>query len=331
MIEKNLFCSFNGQDVYLYILHGSGIEVGVIEFGAAIKFIRMQTKTGIKSVALDYQTIEELLKSGTFCGATIGRVANRIAGAKFTLNGREYNLSANEGKNCNHGGVNGFDKKLFKSEVCGDILRLTLLSPDGDQGFPGNLTLTVEYELKDKTLEIRYSALSDKDTLWSPTSHVCFNLNGEGSGDIFDTVLKINAEKVTLSDIEHIATGETAYVVGTPFDFTQPRAIGSAINADNEQLKWSGGYDQNYVLTGEHAATAYSNASRLKLDVYTDLPGLQFYSGNYLNGRYSPRDGFCLEPQYFPNAINIENFESPILKANELKTHYVHFKFSLLN
>ncbi len=334
MTDKIFFDNYDGQDCYLYVLHGDGIEAGITDLGAAVQYIRVHTKQGIKDVALGYSTIKERLQSGTYCGATIGRVANRIKNSQFVLSGTRYNIPPNDGKNCNHGGVNGFDERLFKAETCGDILRLTLLSSDGDMGFPGNLTFVVEYELKNKTLEIRYSALSDKDTLWSPTCHAYFNLNGEDCGNISDTVLKINAEKITLSDGDRIATGETAYVAGTPFDFTRPTPIGVKIDCDNEQLKSAGGYDHNYILKSGHAATAYNASSGLKLDLYTDLPGLQLYTGNFLKGigktrEYQPRDGFCLEPQYFPNAINIDGFDAPILTANKEKKHYIRYEFKV--
>lgn len=334
MIDKIYFDNYEGQDCYLYVLHGDGIEVGITDFGAAVQIIKLKTKRGVKDVALGYPTISERLASGTFCGATIGRVSNRIRNSSFALNGKEYNITANDGNNCNHGGKEGFHTRTFKAEPAGDILRLTLLSPDGDQGFPGNLKLCVEYGLVGKTLEIRYSAVSDKDTLWAPTGHTYFNLSGEDSGNALDTVVKINAEKITLLDKEHIVTGETAYVAGTPFDFTRPRPIGLSINADDEQLVWAGGYDVNFILNGRFAASAFSAASGIKLDVYTDLPALQLYTGNYLqgsgkNGIYRPRDGFCLEPQFVPNSCNLGNFAAPLLTANKESAHFIKYKFSI--
>lgn len=324
MIEKKLFDNFEGRDSYLYVLHGDGIEAGIIDFGASVQFIKLHTKNGVKDVALGYSTINERLNSGTYCGSTIGRVSNRIKNSEFFLNGKAYKLASNDGTNCNHGGVFGFDKRFFNAEIHGEVLSLCITSPDGDQGFPGSLKLCVEFELIGKRLEVRFTAESDKDTVWAPTFHPYFNLDGEGSGSALNTVLKINADKITVTDDEHIPTGEEACVSGTPFDFTIPRAIGSSIGAN--------GYDQNYILCGECAATAYSASSGIIMDVYTDLPGLQFYSGNSLNGRgktgeYFPGNGFCLEPQYFPNAVNIPQFASPVLKAGSVKKHYIHYDF----
>lgn len=334
MTDKIFFDKYDGQDCYLYVLHGGGIEVGITDFGAAIQYLRVNTKNGVKDICLNYPTIEERVKSGTYCGATIGRVANRIKNSRFTLGGNEYKLSANDGNNCNHGGRNGFDKRIFEAETKDDILVLKLLSRDGDQGFPGNLNLTVEYKLSGKNLEIRYSAVCDTDTLWAPTSHLCFNLNGEGSGSALDTVLKINADEITPLDSNHIPVGNKKFVAGTPFDFTKPRPVGPCINQSDEQLIMSEGYDHNYILKGKYAATAFGTASGIRLDLYTDLPGLQLYSGNYLKGKgksgeYRPRDGICLEPQYFPDAVNIESFISPVLKANCTRTHYIRYEFNV--
>lgn len=336
MIEKIFFDNYDGQDCYLYVLHGDGIEVGITDFGAAIQYLLINTKKGVKDICLGYSTIAERINSGTYCGATIGRVANRIKNACFAIGGKTYNIVANDGVNCNHGGKKGFDTKLFQAEIKGDILVMKLLSEDGDQGFPGNLNLTVEFDLKGKSLEIRYFAESDADTVWAPTSHLCFNLNGEDSGSALDTVLKINADEITLLDSSHIPTGYKMLVGGTSFDFIKPRPIGIYINQPDEQLVMAKGYDHNYILKGEYAATAFDAASGIKLDLYTDLPGLQLYTGNYLKGQgksseYHPRDGICLEPQYFPNAVNEEKFASPVLKANCIKNFYIRYEFTISN
>lgn len=324
MIEKVLFDNYNGCNCYLYVLRGEGIEVGITDFGAAVQFIRLSAEKGITDVALGYPTIKERLDSGTYCGVTIGRVTNRIKNSRFSLNGKEYALTPNDGKNCNHGGINGFDKRFFSAGIKGDRLELSLESPDGDQGFSGNLKLCVEFGLRGKRLEVRFSAESDEDTVWAPTLHPYFNLDGENGGCVYDTLLQINSDKITVTDGEQISTGEERCVAGTPFDFTSLRKIGSCISKD--------GYDQNYVLKGEWAATAYSAISGIVMDVYTDLPGLQFYSGKFLKGKgksveYGAGYGFCLEPQYFPNAVNIEKFASPVLKAGIKKTHYIYYDF----
>ncbi len=333
MITKKYFGSYKNVNAYLYTLYGENIEVDILDFGAAVYAIRLHTNQGIKDVALHFPTIEEYVQSGAYCGATVGRIANRIGGARFSLHNKQYTLSANEGKNQLHGGKVGFSHRFWNAKIVGDVLKFTLQSEDGDQGFPHRLTMTAEYELIHGTLEIRYTAIADGDTVWAPTNHTYFNLDGESSGNILTTKLKINANQYTLLDAEHISTGKVASVTGTPFDFTEFKTIEKDIDAEDEQLRLSNGYDCNFILRGELAAIATSEQSGITLTVHTDLPGLQFYSGNYLNGQgktheYSPRNGFCLEPQYLPNAVNLPNFDFPLLKANEKKTHYIRFTFT---
>lgn len=333
MIDKTLFDNYNGQNVFMYILRNEDIEVGITDYGAAIQYLLIRTEKGWVDVCLGYPTIQERIHSGTYCGATIGRVANRIKGASFFLNGVRYRLPANDGKNCNHGGTEGFDKRFFHAERCGDILRLTLLSRDGDQGFPGSLSLCVEFSLNAGSLQIDYAAVSDRDTFWSPTCHAYFNLNGEGSGNVLDHELQIFADDMTLADREHIPTGGIAKTAGTPFDFTFPKAIGKDIGVEEEQLLWAGGYDHNFVLKDSHAASVFGTRSGIRMEVYTDLPGLQFYSGNGLGGKgkrgeYRPHDGFCLEPQFFPDAVHLPGFAVPSLKANSPERHFIRYVFN---
>ncbi len=333
MITKKYFDCYKNVNAYLYTLHGKNIEVDILDFGAAVYAVRLHTNQGEKDVTLHFPTIEEYVQSGAYCGATVGRIANRIGDASFSLHDKNFLLSANEGKNQLHGGEVGFSHRFWKAEIIGNVLKMSLQSEDGDQGFPHNLTMTVEYELIHGTLEIRYTAIADGDTVWAPTNHTYFNLEGENSGNILTTKLKINAEQYTLLTPEHISTGEIASVRDTPFDFTEFKEIGKDIDAENEQLRLSNGYDCNFILRGELAVIATNERSGITLTVYTDLPGLQFYSGNYLNGRgktheYSPRCGFCLEPQYVPNAVNLPQFDFPLLKANEKKTHSIRFEFT---
>lgn len=334
MLTKSLFDVYNGKDIYLYTLSNNQLKVGITDFGAAIQFLKVKTKAGDTDVCLGYNTIEDRLESVSYCGATIGRVANRIGNARFNLNGKEYRLSVNDGKNQNHGG-RGFSERLWQAEIVGDVLKLTIESADGDEGFPHKLNMTVEYELVENRLEIRYSATADGDTVWAPTNHAYFNLDGENSKNIYDIKLKINADEFTLLDAEHISTGEIVSVKGTPFDFTEFKTIGAEINTENKQLIMAQGYDCNFILNNELAAIVKSERSRIQLSVYTDMPGLQLYTGNYLcgkgrTGEYVKRQGFCLEAQYFPNAVNIPNFETPLLKMGEIKKHYIYYKFDLL-
>ena len=340
MIIKTFFDDYNGARAHLYTLSKNGLIVQICDFGAMIYSILVQTPKGEVDVCLGYPTLLSYAKSGAYCGATVGRVANRIGGANFTLNGKNYWLSANENGNAHHGGFTGFSHRLWQAEICGDVLKLSLLSPDGEQGFPANLYMTVEYEIVGSALEIRYSATADGDTLWAPTNHTYFNLNGEGSGDILGTLLQINAQTYTPANAQHVCSGQVACVSGTPFDFTGFKAIGADICANDEQLNFSSGYDCNYIinnnLKGRPVATAIGDKSGISLLVYSNLPGLQFYSGNYLkgvgkSGEYAPKHGFCLEPQYFPNAINCQNFASPIIHKGEKKNCFIRYEFRTFN
>lgn len=330
MIKKILFEKYKNREVWLYELSNEKLKVGITDFGGAIQYLKVATPSGEKDVCLGFNSIEEYLASGTYCGATIGRVANRIGGAKFSLNGKQYNLSVNDGKNTLHGGKDGFDKLFFDAEIRGDFLTLSLESPDSDMGFPGNLSFKAEFGLNRGAFEIKYIAKCDKDTIWIPTCHAYFNLDG---GKIYDTSIKIYADSYTPIDGELIPTGEVASVVGTPFDFTASKPIGRDINADNEQLKIAGGYDHNFVLKGRHATTVQGSKRGIVMDVFTDMPAIQFYSGNMIkgngkNGVLTPRDGFCLEPQFCPDSANIAEFESPVLEAGETKVHYINYVFS---
>ena len=330
MITKKLFDNYDGREVHIYELSNGKLKVGVTDFGGAIQYLKVITLNGERDVCLGFDNVKDYLKSGIYCGATIGRVANRIGNSKFTLNGKEYMLSENDNGNSLHGGELGFDKLFFNAEIKGDILELSLMSPDGDMGYPGNLRFKAEFELKDSGLEMRYTAQSDKDTLWNPTCHAYFNLSGEGN--IYADKLRLYSSKYNPIDGKLIPTGEVAEVKNTPFDFTDFKEIGKDINSDNEQLKLAGGFDHNFVLDGEHSATAIGK-SGIRLDVYTDMPGVQFYSGNFIkgngkSGKLSPRDGFCLEPQYFPNSVNEPRFKPPILKAGETKKHFIKYIFS---
>ena len=288
-MAKKLYDKINGKEIYLYALKNGNVEVEICEMGARINSLKVN---GV-DIAFGFNSVEDYLKSGCYAGATIGRVANRIAKGRFTLNGKEYSLAKNDGENHLHGGNEGFENN---------------------------------------SLRIDYAAASDKDTLWCPTNHSYFNLDGEASGDCRGNLLRISAEYYTPVDGGLIPTGEKRSVKNTPFDFTKPKKIGADL--DKDELKITLGYDHNFVLTGNHAARAESTVSGIKMDVYTDMPCLQFYSGGQLdgvigkNGKYFQYAGFCLEPQFCPDAINMQDFEKPYLKKGETKTHYIEFKFS---
>lgn len=303
----------------IYTLENKFLSVGISNFGACIQYIRLKRANGYTDVCLGFASSDERLKSGTYCGAYIGRVANRIAGASFELNGVRYALSNNEGNNTLHGGVGGFDRRYFQVATEGDRLTMRYVSPDGEEGFPATLTTAVTFWLEQSALCVEFSAISDGDTVWAPTMHPYFTL---GATDVSQTYLQINASEYTPM-VEQIPTGEIATVRNTPLDFTKPKQI-------------VGEFDHNFVLNDCHAATAVNSESGVQLDIYTDLPGLQFYSGKYLNGfngqrDYRPYDGFALEPQYYPNAVNISHFPQPVVKVGETKTHYIKYVIKSTN
>ena len=321
-------------DVRTYTLHGDGLRAVICSYGAAIVGIAVKKDGVFREVCLGFDDVTERENSGTYSGATIGRVSGRIAGARFVVDGVNYSVSANENGNCLHGGAEGFNRKNFKGELSGNRLKLTAVSDDGDMGFPGKLTLEVEYLLEGNTLSVTYTAISDKDTLWAPTCHAYFNLEGCGSENCFGNMLKINAKSYAEVGGGMIPTGRLLPAENTPFDFSDFRAIGERIDADDVQLKIAGGYDHTYICKGAAlAAEAYGPHSGIRLAVYSDMPAIQFYSGNYMRGtacdvKLHPYSGFALEPQFVPNAVNMQGFDVPLLRAGEKKTHYIKYVFA---
>ena len=320
-ITRSHFGEFNGKEVQLFTLDNGEMQVGVLDFGGIVNFIKLATPNGEVNACLGYDSVEGYLAGGGYCSVTVGRVANRIANSRFTLEGREYEISANEGVNSLHGGKVGFDRNVFDSSIEGDVLVLSHVSPDGDMGYPGTLNFKATFTLEGRALLIKYYGKSDKTTLFSPTCHAYFNLGG--GGKVFDTLLKINADYYTPTDDALIPLGVKARVKGTPLDFTSLKKIGE----DYDKL---GGktYDHNFCLNGANAVSAHNLESGVTLDMSTDLPAVQLYVGGPApyNGKGGGH-GFCLEPQYIPNAINVEDFESPILKAGEEKCYFVKYSF----
>lgn len=311
-----------------YKIGNGKIEVEIKDFGARIHALKVN---GI-DIVLGYDTDEEYVKSGTFCGATIGRVGNRIAKGKFTLNGKEYLLNCNDGVNHLHGGNEGFDKKLFTvTEKTDNSVTMQYVSADGEENYPGKLKFTVRFTVENNALLMEYGAISDKDTLWNPTNHAYFNLDGEGSGDCRENILQINGDKITLVDGGLIPTGEVALVSKTAFDFRKAKPVIKDFN--DVSLKATNGYDHNYILSGNHASHVKSAKTGIEMDVYTDMPCMQLYTGGAIKPsvgktiNYKPWSGFCLEPQFCPNAINLQGFEKPVLKADEEKKHYIRYQF----
>jgi aldose 1-epimerase len=328
----------DGSAVDVFTLtNAGGIEVRVITYGAAIASINTPDRNGqFDDIVTGFDTLDGYLTRSRFFGAIAGRYANRIANARFTLNSRTYELAANNGRNHLHGGRRGFDKVVWKGTSFQDGdrvgVRLTHISPDGDEGYPGALTVTVTYTLTSHDeLIIDYAATTTKATPVNLTNHSYFNLAGDGRGDILRHILTIDADRYTPTDETQIPTGEIAPVDGTPFDFRMPTAVGARIDADNEQIRRGKGYDHNFALNGwdaapstnhlRHAARLVDPSSGRTMDVATTEPGLQFYSGNNLDGTavgkqghvYGPRTSLCLETQHFPDSPNHSNFPSTIL------------------
>jgi aldose 1-epimerase len=313
--------------------NGHGVEVRIITYGAAIASIKVPDRAGrFDDIVTGFDNLEGYLSRSRFFGAIAGRYANRIANARFTLDGKTYELAANNGKNHLHGGRRGFDKVVWKGtpfERDGNSgVTLTYVSPDGDEGYPGTLTATVTYTLTaSDELSLDYEATTDKATPVNLTNHSYFNLAGDGRGDILQHRLTIAADRYTPVDETLIPTGELAPVSGTPFDFRQPTAIGTRIDADAEQIRRGKGYDHNFVLNGSglrKAARLVDPSSGRTLDVATTEPGMQFYSGNNLddavgkNGHtYGRRTSLCLETQHFPDSPNHATFPSTILRPGE--------------
>lgn len=329
-----LFGKCGGKDVYAYMLENEKLKVTLLNYGATIQSIKVKTQKGLRDVALGYDDLQSYIDKSNYFGATVGRVANRVSDCKFALNGKYYTLEKNDGNNCLHGGFHGFDSRIFDAEEKKDGVVFKMTSADGDGGFPAELKLKVEYSLKGGALSINYTAVSDGDTVWNPTNHTFFNLGGKPE-KVYKTRLKINADKFTPVNGDLIPTGELKLVQGTPFDFTEFKEIGKDVDCGDGQLKLvGGGYDHNFVLNGNHAATAEYDGVRL--DVFTDMPGVQLYSANFLdgakcfNGVYGKHCAFCLEPQFFPDAVNIAAFEKPYLKADKPQSHSIRYEFTLI-
>ena len=324
-----LYDSYKGKDVNIYTIGNSNLEVDIIDMGARINAIRVFNK----DVILGFSTIEDYLNSNSYAGATIGRVANRIEDGRFSLNGQIYNLYQNDGKNHLHGGLYGFDKRIFcLVEKTENSLILKYVAKDLEENYPGNLELYVKFIVNDLTLDIIYKAKSDKDTLFSPTNHMYFNLDGEDSDNILEHILLINADTYTPTKLDLIPTGEIKKVENTPFDFREEKKIGKDFN--DLLLKNTNGYDHNYILNNTYAAKLKSNKTDLSMILVTNMPCLQFYTAGALKtsvGKshvYGIWSGVCLEPQFCPNAINMNYVTKPILKRNETKTYTISYNFN---
>lgn len=331
MVTKKLFGKYNGTDIYAYTL-SDGISVTISQLGATVIELCAPDKNGnLVDVALGMTTPQDTVSAkGDYMGCVVGRCGNRIAKGKFTLEGVSYTLDCNNGLNHLHGGFDGFHKKIYDVTIGENCITMRATSEHLDQGYPHKVDYCVKHTVVGKTLSIEYFAEADGTTLFNPTNHTYFNLNGQHDGIILDNVLQIFADTYLEID-ETLIPQAQACVAGTPFDFRTPKPIGQDIDTPHPQLQNGAGYDHNFCLNGTHCAHAYSNKTGITLDCYTDMPGVQFYSGNFLAGqvgkaKYPKRSGFCLETQFWPDAINHENFAKPILKKGEKfysKTQYI--------
>jgi len=324
MVKKRLFDTFDGKDIYEYTIVGD-ITVCLITLGARIMNIYAPDKSGnAVDVALNMVSAKDVLEKSDYMGATIGRCGNRIGQGSFEIGGKKYEIWHTDGAAHLHGGRVGFDKKIFSAEVDeeGNGVTMRYTSPDGEEGYPGQVDLAVRFTVDGAKLIIEYFATAGKDTVLNLTNHAYFNMNGESDGSILDNVLQLNAYAYLPTDKLLIPTGEVKPVDGTPFDFRVAKPIGKDIESDDIDLKTAGGYDHNFCLSDEHFATVYSTKTGIKMDCYTDRPGVQFYAGNFLVGNkgksvYGKRSGFCLETQVFPDAVHHPEWVSPILKKGE--------------
>lgn len=344
-MENRLFGKTpGGEEAWLYTLKNkNGMKAEITNYGGIVVSLHVPDKNGkLDDVVLGFDNLEGYIEKNPFFGALVGRHANRIEGARFELNGKEYNLLKNDGNNHLHGGARGFDKVLWTVIEQGpDMLKLFYRSADGEEGYPGNLDVTVTYSITDDNgLNIDYHAVSDADTVVNLTNHSYFNLSGHGNGDITNHRLKINADKFTENNEECIPTGEILSVSGTALDFTESKPVKPGLISDDRHIRCGHGYDHNFVLNvggkePEFAAEVFDPASGRTMEVYTTKPGVQLYTGNFLadgligkgGARYGKWSGLCLETQYFPNAMKHKHFPSPILKAGSIYHHITIYKF----
>lgn len=350
-IEKNSYGSTSAnEDVSEFRLRNlSGIEVSIITYGGIItEIITPDSDARMENVVLGFDNLEQYEKENPFFGALVGRYGNRISKGKFTLNDTEYTLAINNGENSLHGGLKGFDKVVWKVDEVNESdtfvsLKLSYLSKDMEEGFPGNLKTTVTYTLKsDNSLDILYEATTDKTTIVNLTQHSYFNLSGNFSQTIVDHEVEIDANEFVPVDATLIPIGNLTSVEGTPFDFRNARLVGNAINAENEQIKLGAGYDHCWVLNNQEkgyrsVAKARHPKSGRMMEVLTDQPGMQFYTGNFLNGTlsapgggtFAKRSGFCFETQHYPDSPNQPLFPSTTLEPSDKYSTQTTYKFSV--
>ncbi len=345
-MEKKLWGKTkDNEDIYVYDLtNGNGMTATCMNYGAILLTLLVpDSKGNTADVVLGYEHLKDYFDNNPNYGCCVGRHANRIGNARFTLNGVTYELDKNDGKNNLHSGFHPLHKRIWEvsfrnddgsyetdvTKAKGNTITFTYLSPDMDQGFPGNLEFRMTYTLcEDNSIRMDYYGISDQDTVFNPTNHSYFNLSGHDSGDILSHELTVYADSFTYADEESIPDGTIRKVAGTPMDFRKPKAVGRDIHEDYDQLIWAKGYDHNYIINPDNdetmtqAATLHDPASGRTMEVYTTLPGMHVYCGNYMTDEigkggyhYQMRGGICFETQYYPNALNVPSFVQPIIKA----------------
>ena len=345
-VKKETFGSYKGKEVSLYtLINKEGNILKLTDFGARITWIEVPDKAGKKdNVTFGFDTFDGMIKGDPYFGAIVGRYANRVAKGKFTLDGTEYTLALNNVPNSLHGGPGGWHSVVWNSEIVENAefpsVKFTYKSPDMEEGYPGNMDIEVIYTWNDNNeIAMEYKCTTDKKTVLNITNHAYFNLHGAGNGDILDHQLTINASKFTPVDSTLIPTGELRPVEGTPFDFTTAHTIGERITQPYDQLTLGKGYDHNYVLNNinDVAATVYDPTTGRVLEVITDQPGVQFYSGNFLDGTlighggkpFKFRSGLCLETQHYPDSPNQASFPTTVLNPGETFKSKTIYRFSV--
>lgn len=330
------------EEAVLYTLtNENGMSASITNYGAALVKLNVPDKEGkLRDVVLGYDDVTGYEKGGGSFGAPVGRNANRIGGAVITIQDKTYELEKNDNGNNLHSGTNYYNKRIWNvGEKTDSKIEFVLHSPDGDQGYPGTLDMHVTYELtEDNELRLIYDAVPDQDTIINMTNHSYFNLDGHDSGNVLKELVTLDADYFTRADAQSIPTGELVDVTGTPMDFRMPRALGEAIDADYEAVRLGKGYDHNWVLKNngkfDKVAQAVSEKSGIVMEVWTDLPGMQMYTANFLDNEhgkngavYDIRDAVCFETQYFPDAVHHENFASPICKKGMPYHTVTSYKF----
>jgi aldose 1-epimerase len=340
--------TIDGKATDLYVLKNkNNMQAFFTNFGGRLVSLLVPGRDGkMEDVVVGFDNVQKYVSSKEpYFGATIGRYGNRIAKGKFSLDGKQYTLFLNNGRNTLHGGKKGFQNVVWDAEMIGtNAVRFSYLSKDGEEGYPGNLNVKVTYSLTDNNeLQMEYEATTDKRTVVNLTNHAFFNLNGEGSGTINNHLLQVNADQYTPVDSTLIPTGKIEPVAGTPFDFRKPMAIGARLDEQNEQLKFGKGYDHNFVLNANpstglnYAATVVGDQSGIVMEIFTQEPGLQFYGGNFMKSRNTFKNGskdgfrttFCLEAQHFPDSPNQPSFPSTVLEPGKKYQTKSVYKFSV--